>query len=160
MSLCRTLISALMLAALVAGGSLANEVYRWVDKDGNVHYSDRPPEEGRVDVMDMPKSPPPSAGQTAAVTEARETELTQWEHAQQSARKRAEEEAAQESEETLRAENCEKARVRLASYSTARRVYEELEGGGRRYLTDGELSAAREGAQEAVDKWCDWPNGS
>lgn len=155
MSLCRTLVSALALAAFLAGGSLANEVYRWVDEDGNVHYSDRPPEEGKVDVMDMPKAPRPAAAQATAVAEAREMELTQWEHAQQSAKKRAEEQAAEESEKAMRAENCEKAQVRLANYATARRVYQELENGERRYLSDEELTAARDGAQAAVDKWCD-----
>lgn len=31
----------------LAGALLAQEAYRWVDEDGNVHYSDQPPEEER-----------------------------------------------------------------------------------------------------------------
>ena len=41
-----TLSSALLLAlALAAGPAGAEEVYRWVDKDGVVHYGDSPPPE-------------------------------------------------------------------------------------------------------------------
>lgn len=33
----------------LAGALLGQEAYRWVDEDGNVHYSDQPPEEQRED---------------------------------------------------------------------------------------------------------------
>lgn len=36
---------ALLLALAVAGGAVAAP-YKWVDKDGNVHYSDKPPPSG------------------------------------------------------------------------------------------------------------------
>lgn len=34
---------AALLLAVVAAGALAQEAYRWVGKDGKVHYSDEPP---------------------------------------------------------------------------------------------------------------------
>ena len=33
-----------LVLILGAGSSLANDVYKWVDKDGNIHFSQRPPE--------------------------------------------------------------------------------------------------------------------
>ena len=41
------------LAALVACGAHASEIYKWVDEDGRVHYGDRPPEgEGKAIELD------------------------------------------------------------------------------------------------------------
>lgn len=39
--------SAVLLALLAAGLAQAQSAYRWVDKDGKVHYGDRPPQTAR-----------------------------------------------------------------------------------------------------------------
>lgn len=42
----RTSLIALLITALLASPVMAKKLYRWVDKDGNVHYSDQvPPDE-------------------------------------------------------------------------------------------------------------------
>src|SRR5256885_4574925 len=41
---------ALLAAVLLPATSLAQTVYRWVDKDGKVHFSDAPPQEEAKDL--------------------------------------------------------------------------------------------------------------
>ncbi|MDB5813195.1 MAG: hypothetical protein JWN23_312 [Rhodocyclales bacterium] len=49
--LMNALMKMLLLAALFAlcAGSAQAQVYRWVDKDGKVHYSDNPPPDAKVE---------------------------------------------------------------------------------------------------------------
>ena len=46
--------SILLLVCLLAGAATASEVYRWVDEDGIVHYSDQP--QPGAERVDLPKT--------------------------------------------------------------------------------------------------------
>ena len=43
---------AILLAAFTGQQALAGELYRWVDKDGKVHFGDRPPVEAEATSLD------------------------------------------------------------------------------------------------------------
>src|SRR4051812_26428393 len=45
--------TALLAALLLSLGSAQAEVYRWVDKDGKVQYSDNPPPDAKVEQRKM-----------------------------------------------------------------------------------------------------------
>lgn len=45
------LIAALVLAAMDA--TAMDDVYRWVDKDGNVHFGDNPPQQANAEIVDI-----------------------------------------------------------------------------------------------------------
>jgi hypothetical protein len=57
-------VLATVLGGCLVGTTLAGTVYKWVDPQGAVHYSDAPPPDGVpvVDAMrfDLPPAPPPS----------------------------------------------------------------------------------------------------
>jgi hypothetical protein len=38
----RFLLGFAVLAITAGGGAMANEIYKWTDEEGNVHYEDRP----------------------------------------------------------------------------------------------------------------------
>jgi hypothetical protein len=71
----RTLVPLLFLFGLFAGAADAQEVYRWVDEDGTVHFSDRPVE-GQEDVeeVNLPKAQTFSAPKTSAPAKKDEPE--------------------------------------------------------------------------------------
>jgi hypothetical protein len=134
-----------LAALLIACPALANEVWRTVDRQGLVVYSDRPlsTESVRVSVATQPAGvaaaeaepgTPPDAGRRAAAPPA-------------SAAARAE-------QAELVATACRDARDALAAYETAPRLYQDLPNGGRRYLTDEEMIATRQQAREAVAEFC------
>lgn len=49
----RTLIWSLILSFSLAFSLGATEVYKWVDEDGVVHFTDRPPQDQQFDRMDV-----------------------------------------------------------------------------------------------------------
>lgn len=66
-------IVVLLLAALVMGAALADTtVYKWVDKDGNVHYSTVPqnPNAKPTDIINTAREQAPAAGSVPAASSA------------------------------------------------------------------------------------------
>lgn len=137
---------------LVAALGNAAEVYRSVNADGNVSYSDRPVDATSEPIFiatPRPATPPPvvaSAEPPAPTAGAAEPAAD------------AEPEPAPPTAQELAAEraaNCEIARERNDRYQTSRRLYRTTPDGEREYLSDAELDAARAGAAADVEKWCD-----
>jgi len=151
--------AAVLLTGLVALGLMwnasAQTIYKWVDDDGTTHFAARPPQ--GVDAE------PTSIRLRRADRQALQARIdnTADRNVAYATRKQLEKEAAAEDEtraaqmKKVRAENCEKAKTRLLTYNTARRLYRPLENGEREYLTDAELDSERIAALKLVDEWCD-----
>lgn len=135
-----------LAALLVAFPAVANEVWRTVDHQGLVVFSDRPLSTAsvRVSVATQP------AGPAAAETEPG----TPPEGTRRSAAPAAADAAARAEQAELVAKACSDAREALAAYEKAPRLYQELPNGGRRYLTDEEMIATRQQARQAVADFC------
>lgn len=145
----RVLLSALVLA-LASMAVAANEVYRTVERDGTITYSDRPlsPSSQLVSVATMPADPE----RAEAEAEARRDGETA--RRQQAAESEQLNEARTEQAE-IRAAACRDARQRVEVYERSPRIYEPLPDGGRRYLSDEEMARARVAARQAVTDLCD-----
>jgi len=151
--------AALLLAGIlslsVMSNGYAQVIYKWVDGDDVTHFGALPPEGVKAERTTIRLKQTnrralraridSTAKRTAAVA-------TRKKHEQDQA---AENQTEAENSRTIRAENCEKARTRLLTYNTARRLYRPLEDGEREYLTDEELDSERMAAQQLVDEWCD-----
>jgi hypothetical protein len=139
-------------ALLLAAGAYANDVYRWVDETGTVHYGDRPGnrEAERITlVIDRPASAaraasPPPRRTTGSPAESAPQPVVA-EPPEPSAREQREQQAAA----------CQEARQRLETFTTARRLYRVGEDGEREYLSDAELEEARAQAAAEVERLCD-----
>jgi hypothetical protein len=144
-------ISVLIVLAAWAGAPAA-AVFRWVDADGQVHYSDTPDRDAeQIEIESRPTDPERvrAREQQAAALRA-ERQLRAGQQAEDAAAQAGDAEriAAE------RAANCESARQRLATYETAHRLYRPLADGEREYLSDEELDAARTEARLSVEEWC------
>lgn len=134
---CTLLCCCLLLALPVS----ANEIYRWVDDNGVVHFTDRP-REGAERLTIRTASPTTGArSATAAAPRGEQRELI------------AEPDADQTAE--VRSANCTSSRERLARLQRAPRLYREGEDGERLYLDDDERTLVLAEAQELVESWCD-----
>lgn len=144
-------ITTLLMAALVlASSAYAAEVYREVDENGNVIYSDRP-RDASAEAIDVGAS----KADEQAVTAHREA-LVQAREARETARATAASEAERARDVAAqRAENCEKARAYQQRVETARRLYDEDENGERRYYSAEQHDAALAKARDQVREWCD-----
>jgi Domain of unknown function (DUF4124) len=136
--------------ALLAAPLWGGEIYRTVDANGNVRYSDRPEGEHAERlhiVVPEPTTPPaaPSASEpssnAAAQPAASEPETT--------TRPPTEAEKAEE-----KARNCSIATERLERYQVSHRLYRSLPDGEREYLSDEEIDQARSKAAAEAEKWC------
>ena len=144
-----------LAAACVALGSaaVADEIYKWTDADGNVHYGDRPTGGENEERMQISYSRTNKTSVQNRVNAHREAE-----NARADARATAADEqeaAAQEAAEAEeRAKRCEDYRGKLETMVQSRRIYREDEDGERVYLSDDEREAARTQAEKLIDENC------
>ena len=151
--------AAVLLAGALALGIMSNAVgeviYKWVDGEGVTHFSEIPPigvdaerttiKTRHTNRQTVQARNNTEAAQNAAVNTRRQQEKEQA----------ADEKSDAAKNQQIRSENCARAKERLTTYNTARRLYRPLENGERDYLTDEELDNERAGAEKLVGEWCD-----
>jgi hypothetical protein len=142
-----------LTAGLVFASAAHADVFKYTDENGNVMYTDRPsllPAERlnirsqRTDTVALEDRAEQEAQETAERNQARQ----QASQAQSQQRKDAAANTAS------KAELCAKARQDYLARMNAQRLYEELPGGERRYLTSEEIDATRATAKKAMDDMC------
>jgi hypothetical protein len=135
-----TLMCCCLMLALPA---TASEIYRWVDDQGVVHYTDRPDRQGAERLTVRVSAPSDTAPRVSAQPRA-QGELMSESVAEQEAAAAAAREA-----------NCQSASQRLQSLQAAPRLYREGAGGAREYLDDAEIELVLAEAAKLVEAWCD-----
>ncbi len=147
----RRLVIALTTLVLALGGpALANEIYKWTDDEGNVHYGDRPSGEPTEERVFISYKRTDGAAVQARVAARRENDEIRREARADEAR--SEEEIRAERED--RKKKCDDYRAKLETLVTSRRLYREDENGERVYLEDNEREDARQRAEELVAEYC------
>jgi len=139
----------LVVTTLLATGAAQAEVYRWVDENGEVHFSDRP--RSGANTVRVPKAPA-SAPSDAGRAERQRRLLEAWQAERlrkQEAKSRAEEQARE------RRRNCAIARDNLRQYRNAGGVYRLNEQGERVFMDDAERGRLIAQWEGEVARWCD-----
>lgn len=152
----RLLILGLAFAFALAGTASA-QLYRWVDENGRVRYTDRPPPAGvKARTIATPAAPAASASNkddaSRAPTAAEQEQAFQKRRldAQQSAEKAA----AADKDASAKQENCRRARETLATLQSGQRIRRSNPQGEPYYLDDSARAAETQSAQRAVQDWC------
>jgi major membrane immunogen (membrane-anchored lipoprotein) len=141
------------MAMTIASGAVANEIYKWTDENGNVHYEDRPTGAATEERLHMTYNRTDSSA-VRQRTQARVDARTAREEAKTAAAESEKEAAENAAVAAERAQKCEKSRARLESYLQARRVYRTDENGERVYLDDEQRQEARQKAEEQISEFC------
>ena len=148
------------LALLLAAGSAAAQMYRWVDKDGKVRYGDTPPPGAKTSSI---KAPTPATGEAApqaATKDAKKGPLTPAEQEQEYRKRQADErKAAAKSDaegrgKAERNENCERTREYLRSLESGQRIARVNPSGERYYLEESQVAQEVAKAQQSVQQAC------
>lgn len=141
----------LVLTAMLLSFSVHAQIYKWVDENGQTHYSEQPPASGEAQQINVP--PPPPIDPDAAREDIEELIESQQ------AADQAEQEAAEQAEQAARQqailkENCRIARENLRLYQNnpGRRMLDE-EGNVTR-LREEERQQKIQEYQEQVDQFC------
>lgn len=136
----RTLI---LTTLLILSGTASAGLYKWVDNDGNVHYSQKPPRDQQYKQLKAPASAP---------TDSQPSYQTKTDKSVDSAKGNT---AAAESakNQKIRAENCEKAKKALNNYQIHRRVRDK--DGNVTIIDNNERAKQIENAKQAITNYCD-----
>lgn len=144
------------------------EIYKWVDKDGTVKYTDTPPPSGAKTLGTLrkkviPSATVPNSSSNTTVTPAqssvaseqpdatnKEMEKKKREIDEVEKRNKAEKEAQAKQKQL----NCSAARSNYQSYSQGGRIYKTNEQGERIYLGDKELADGAAQAKREIDQYC------
>ena len=150
-------LPALMLpAALALAAAQAQQVYRWVDSQGQVHYSQTPPPNAtsKAELIEVAPPPPDPTGV------AEQKQLVKSVAAADAAKQKAAEQAAQAAAKKARQQQaCDAARRHLQGYMEAHRVITNGNSARPNYYTGEDLVKFREQAQQQVDKVCSGTGG-
>ncbi len=136
------------LALMIAMPALANDIYKYVDEDGTVHYVDRPTgaaSEERVAFVARSRTASPSQSDDSG------PDWRERRESRQDEKRAAEEEASQQAE---REKLCQQSRDRLQQYNQARRLYRTDEQGERVYLDEEQVREARQKVADLIEENC------
>jgi len=158
---------ALAVAAVVMLGSLAlpagAAVYKWVDPQGRIHYSDRPPPpEGTL--LSVDASAPHGRGERGGPEPSRAAAQTPSSATTPSgpisgpaanpATVARLKQTVDNDVSAAQADQCKQAQERYQNYVHSRRLYKEGPNKERIYLTDQELDTERLQAKHDADELC------
>jgi hypothetical protein len=147
-----TVALALALSVATFGVTQGNEIYKWVDAEGNVHFGDRPSGVEGEEVVPIDSRPT-----DPAVVQQEVQAIEDWQTARAEAiaaapkGPTAEERAAEAAD---RKQKCDMYTARLETFITKRHLYRELENGERYYLTEDEMRQAEADVQAKIDEFC------
>jgi hypothetical protein len=145
----------LLTAALlvgVNGAVLAGDVYKTVDADGRVTYSDHAlsPNSKKISV-DVVEGDPREAARLSKATAAENADAAQRAKA---AQQQAVDQQKQDSQEARQQAACRSARALYTAFSTGGRLFHMDDQGNRVYYSDAEIDAQRDSAKAAMDAAC------
>ena len=147
----RPSVLALIIARALAGTLSAEQVYKWIDEDGNVHYSDLPVAGAElVTIQSRPTDSDLVKNEQQAVADYEVERAERQEAAAAQAEVTAEKRAADKERQA----NCAKYTERQVRFTENRRIYRMDENGERVYYDEEEMAAARANVADMVAKYC------
>lgn len=161
--------SVLLAVMLAFAASAFAQMYRWVDKDGRVHYTATPPPPGvKARALQAPAGAAPAPGDAASDAGSKDASakdaprgpLSPAEQEQEfrkrrlEAQKAGEKQAQAAKEAEIKQANCDRARQALATYESGQRVARTNAQGERYYLDDDAVAREADAARQAVRDWC------
>jgi hypothetical protein len=147
------------------GAAVHADVYKWIDAEGHVHFTDRPPPtDGRLVSIGQtartvtlngaeatPEATKPGPADLSAATTPKPTPIPPPTDSASLARLKASVAADVAARDAIA---CQTARERYQQYVSARRLYRTGEQSDRQYLSDAEMEAARIQARHDVEELC------
>ncbi len=129
-------------------------VHKWVDADGNVHYSDAPPAEVTTqtvrNIAGKDQTETPASNSPKSVAE-REAEMKKAKQAKEEAAQRK---AQQDAEAETKKSNCATARQNVRTLEDNQYVTTYSESGERVVMNDATRAQQLETARKAISAYC------
>ena len=147
------------MAILLATATVAAQVYKWVDKDGKVQYTDTPPpasatktEAKKLDAAPVAApvaAPAASAPGKSLADRAKDFDKRKTEDAEKQKKAEADQKNAE-----IKASNCKDAKANLAALESGRPLVRTNDTGEREVMSDEARQADLVKARKAIDEFC------
>lgn len=145
------LIGFAAFAVTIGTPVLADDIYKWTDADGNVHYEDRPSDDYGVERLKLT-----STRTSNSAVRDRAQAHQDSEAARREAKNIAADEARTAAEESeQREQQCASHRAKLQDLLQSSRLYRLDDKGERVYLDEVQTLESRQRAEELVKEYCD-----
>ena len=141
----------LLFTLFFAASMQAAQVYKWVDEQGQTHFSQFPPEQKKADKIEV--DAPKSANPNAAKERLEKMRQTLSEQAVDRVTESEEEKKAAKEAERM-AENCKKAKQQLLDLQNNGRVFRTLENGEREWYDEKGRANLIANAKKQVEEYC------
>lgn len=143
----------------ICNGVADADVYKWVDKDGKIQYSDQPPLTGEAKKMKKKTKDATNAAPVSTGTDAKPAATTADQDVEFRKRKMEKEEAEKkkQAEQELAAKNkgyCNNIRGELKAHQDGVRIVRYNEKGERVALDDSERTQSKVRLEERIAKEC------
>lgn len=142
----------IMIVVSTSGIAFANDIYKWTDEDGNVHYGDRPTGDATEERMAISSRSTNSVKVQARAQSRYAPKEPAAEAVANEPQGPTEDELRVQAEE--RREKCDTYKARLQKFVQSRRLYKQDENGERVYLDEDQTQAARERVENQVQEYC------
>lgn len=141
----------LVLLIIFSAASVEAQVYRWVDKDGKVHYSDKKPKDAASEELAIQSqaSDPEAAEKAMAELKAQNQGLDEADA------QRKHDAAKQAQAKQQREAQCKAAQSEVQLLTSVNRYYTIDHKGDRVYDDDAKLEARRSAARARAAQLCD-----
>ena len=121
----------------------SGQVYRWVDEDGKVHYSDKPVEQAeRVEIRVTRPASSAKSTSDASTSSSLDDQIA------------AEEDPVKKGQLQLKKQECDLARAVLNKYEDAPYLVEKQADGTERFLSKDEVAAEKLKVQQQIAANC------
>lgn len=141
-----------MLVVSASGIAFANDIYKWTDENGGVHYGDRPSGDATEERLAISSSSTDPSKVQARVQSHYASKEPAGQAAANEPQGPTEDELRAQAAE--RKQKCETYKARLQKFVQSRRLYKQDENGERVYLDEDEAQAARERVENQVQEYC------
>ena len=153
-----TLFIACMLTSACVAADATEEIYKCIDADARISYSDKPCK-GKSIIYKPKAGPKTQSGAAPKVddnVDARRDKTQRLLRAYKEEREEKKQEAAElKAENEQRLKNCSRARSNYQKFLGAARVFLTDKDGNRVDFTDEERADATARAKAAIERWCD-----
>jgi uncharacterized protein DUF4124 len=145
-----TFLCKLVTILVVFQTSAFAEMYKWIDEDGNTHYTQNPPS-GTIQAEIIK---PPSKVDIEGATKKSKDQKNKADELMENRHKLAEDERKAKEEQDKKEESCKQARAQLARYQRPRVSVKDEEGNVTR-ITEEKRQAEIERIKENINKVCE-----
>ncbi|MGH8646402.1 MAG: DUF4124 domain-containing protein [Gammaproteobacteria bacterium] len=140
----------LIWALALSSQSMGAGIYKWVDEQGNVQYTQTPPPDKPASLFETRPEPVDTEGALEKLKQQKDKSdaFIKERDTQAKEQEKSEQEAAQ------RSENCARARKNLEQLETTNRLFRTGEAGDRVKMTEEERQAGLTTAKSQIEEFC------